>query len=169
VEIGKPVMISELKDTINIMPKEKSPGPDGWTQELFHKFFDIMGMDLLKAVEESCSTGYIPGALNATFYALIPKISKTINFNDFRPIALCNFAYKVISKIIASRIKEKLANCISIEQFGFLKDRLIFYVMGITQEWLHMAKMKKQNYVHFKTRFKKRLRQCQLEIPLITS
>jgi hypothetical protein len=91
VEIGKPVTIAELKETISNMPKEKSLGPNGWTQELFHKFFDILGVDLLKAVEESCSTGYIPGALNATFYALIPKISKPVNFNDFRPIALCNF------------------------------------------------------------------------------
>jgi len=149
VEIGKPITISELKETISDMPKEKSLGPDGWTQELFHKFFDIMGMDLLKVVEESLSTGYIPGALNATFYALIPKISKPINFNDFRPIALCNFYYKVISNI-ASQIKDKLANCIPIEQFGFLKDRLIFYVVGITQECLHTAKLEKQNSIILK-------------------
>jgi hypothetical protein len=78
------------------MPKEKSPGPDGWTQELFHSFFDIMGMDILNFVEEYRCTGQIPGDLNATFYALIPKISKPITFNDFRPILLCNFSYKVI-------------------------------------------------------------------------
>jgi hypothetical protein len=29
VEIGKPVSIAELKETISNMPKEKSPGPDG--------------------------------------------------------------------------------------------------------------------------------------------
>jgi hypothetical protein len=155
VDIGKPVSITELKETINIMPKEKSPGPDGWTHELFHNFFEILGEDLLNAVEESCITGYIPGALNATFYTLIPKISKPVNFNDFRPIALCNFAYKVISKIIASRIKDKLAKCISIEQFGFLKDRLIFDVVGITQECLHTTKLKKLNSVILKMDLKK--------------
>jgi hypothetical protein len=155
VEIGKPVSITELKDTIDNMPKEKSPGLDGWTQELFHSFFDIMGLDLLRAVEESRTTGYIPGALNATFFALIPKISKPTNFNDFRPISLCNFTYKVISKVIASWIKDKLANCISIEQFVFLKDRLIFYVVGITQECLHLTKMKKQNSVILKLDLKK--------------
>jgi hypothetical protein len=35
-EIGKPVSIEEIEFIINKMPKEKSPGPDGWTQELFH-------------------------------------------------------------------------------------------------------------------------------------
>jgi hypothetical protein len=42
-EIGKPVSIEEIEFIVNKMPKEKSPGPDGWTQELFHSFFDIMG------------------------------------------------------------------------------------------------------------------------------
>jgi len=35
VEIGKTISIDELKDIVFKMPTEKSPGPDGWTQELF--------------------------------------------------------------------------------------------------------------------------------------
>jgi hypothetical protein len=147
MEIEKPVLISELQDIINKMPKEKSPGPDGWTRELFHNFFDIMGEDLLNAVEESRNRGFIPGVLNSTFYAIIPRINKPEHFSDFRPIALCNFASKVISKIIASRIKDKLAGCISIEWFGFLKYRLIFDAVGITQERLHTTKTKTQNSI----------------------
>jgi hypothetical protein len=81
-----------------------------------------MGEDLHKAIEESRCTCFILGALNATFFALIPKVSKTNSFHDFRPIALCNFVYKVISKITASRMKDKLESCFSYEQFGFLKD-----------------------------------------------
>jgi hypothetical protein len=63
--------------------------------------------------------------------ALIPKESKPATFNDFIPIALCNFAYKVITKIIANRLKGKLASCIYAKQFGFLKDKLIFYAVGL--------------------------------------
>jgi len=57
---------------------------------------------------------------------------------------LCNFAYKVISKIIALRLKEKFVLCMSKEQFGFLKDILIFDVVGLAQEGLHSAKAKKK-------------------------
>jgi hypothetical protein len=94
-------------------------------------------------VEETRVSGFIPGALNATFFALIPKVRKPSSFNEFRPIALCNFAYKVISKIIANHIKDKLASCLSKEQFGFLKDRLIFDVVGLAQECFHTVKTKK--------------------------
>jgi hypothetical protein len=114
-EIGKPVTLKEVEEVVSKMPRDKSPGPDGWTHEIFHFFFDLMGEDLVKAIEESRITGHIPGALNATFFALIPKVSKPDTFHDFRPIALCNFVYKVISKIIASRLKDKLASCISSE------------------------------------------------------
>jgi hypothetical protein len=154
-EIGKSVTLEEVKETVSTMPKDKSPGPDGWTQELFQDFFDILGEDLHKAVEESRCTGIIPGALNATFFALIPKVSKPDSFHDFRPISLCNFVYKVISKIIATRMKEKLASCISYEQFGFLKDRLIFDVVGIAQECLHTAKSKKLSSIILKLDLKK--------------
>jgi hypothetical protein len=109
-----------------------------------------MGEDLVDVVEESRNTGFIPGVLNSTFYDVIPKINKPEHFSDFRPISLCNFGYKVISKIIASRIKDKLAKCISIEWFGFLKDRLIFDAVGITQECLHTANTMRQNSIFLK-------------------
>jgi len=114
-EIGKPLTLEEVEEIVSRMPKDKSPGLDGWTHELFQTFFDIMGEDLLSAVEESIRSGHILGALNATFFALIPKVSKPKYFHDFRPIAHCNFVYKVISKVIASPLKEKLASCISSE------------------------------------------------------
>jgi hypothetical protein len=137
------------------MPKDKSPGPDGWTRELFQDFFDIMGEDIHRVVEESKCIGHIPGAFNATFFTLIPKVNKPDSFHDFRPIALCNFVYKVISKIITTRMKDKLASSISYEQFGFLKDRLIFDDVGIAQECLHTAKSKKLSSIILKLDLKK--------------
>jgi hypothetical protein len=154
-EIGKPVTLEEVEEIVSRMPKDKIPGPDGWTQELFQNFFDIMGEDLLRAVEESRCSGHILGALNATFFTLIPKVRKPESFHDFRPISLCNFVYKVISKVISSRLKDKLASCISSEQFGFLKDRLIFDVVGIAQECLHTAKSKKLSSIILKLDLKK--------------
>ena len=68
-----------------------------------------MSSDLLKVVEESREAGRVNGALNLTFVALIPKQPKQPNpysFSEYRPISLCNFAYKVISKIIAGRMKQ---------------------------------------------------------------
>ena len=45
------------------------------------------------------------GALNHMLIGLIPKSNKTNNFSEFRPISLCNLAYKIVTKIILNRLR----------------------------------------------------------------
>lgn len=45
--IGKPVTLEEIESILKLFAKDKSPGLDGWTVEIFSAFFDIMGRDLL--------------------------------------------------------------------------------------------------------------------------
>ena len=65
-----------------------------------------------------------------------------IFFADFKPISLCNPIYKLISKIIAIRIKPVLSKALSLEEFGFLHDRQILDAIGITQKVVHSIKQK---------------------------
>ena len=50
--------------------------------------------------------------------------------------------YKLISKVIAVRLKPHLDTHISCEQYGFLKARQIVEPIGILQETLHTVKTK---------------------------
>jgi hypothetical protein len=70
------VTLNEVEDILKSFAKDKSPGPDGWTMELFLAFFDIMGKDLLEVIEDSRVNGYVLGAINSTFITLIPKKDK---------------------------------------------------------------------------------------------
>jgi hypothetical protein len=110
--------LAELEAILKLFKKEKSPGPDGWTVELYLHFFEIMGEDLLALVEETRLSGRISGSINSTFIALIPKTNKPQQFGDYRPISLCNLVYKVISKVIANIIKPILSKFLSEEQLG---------------------------------------------------
>lgn len=139
----KEIALEEVEKTLELFAKEKSPGPDGWTVELFLHFFDMMGDEILQMVEYTREQGHVSGALNATFITLIPKVSDPKTFGDFRPISLCNLVYKIVSKIIVGRLKPVLSKFITPEQFGFLEDHQIHDDVGITQELLHSIKCKK--------------------------
>lgn len=85
--------------------------------EFFKGLYEILGQDLLAVVDESKRNKMILPAFNSTFTALIPKDSPS-SFEDFRSISLCNVVYKVITKIIANRIKSILFTHIS-KSLGF--------------------------------------------------
>lgn len=51
--------------------------------------------------------------LNKTNVCLVLKVEYRTAINDFRPISLCNFVYKIISKLLASRLKQLLSKMIS--------------------------------------------------------
>jgi hypothetical protein len=113
--------LPEIKSILQKFKKERSPGPDGWTSEFFLHFFDLVGEDLLQMVEDSRIKGKVMGSLNSTFLVLIPKQQNSLTFSDYRPISLCNLAYKLISKVISNRLKPFLQKSISAQQLGFPK------------------------------------------------
>ena len=55
----------------------------------------------------------IPAVFNSTLIALIPKNDLPKYFEDFRPISLCNYIYKVIGNIISLRIRKVLDRYVS--------------------------------------------------------
>ena len=98
----KVVNLQEIQSILSLSKNDKSPGPNGIPVEFYRSLFDILGEDLLRVVEDSRKLGKIPVVFNTTFIALIPKIDHLKNFDDFRPISLCNYIYMIISKIIST-------------------------------------------------------------------
>lgn len=121
----KPITDEEIREVLFRMPNNKSPGPDGFTAEFFKASWSIIGKDFTTAVHSFFSKGFLPKGLNATILALVAKKDNATEMRDYRPISCCNVLYKVISKIIANRLKGTLSGCISCNQSAFVKDMLL--------------------------------------------
>lgn len=84
----------------------------------------------------------LPPKSNHTFLALTPKKPDANKCEDFRPISLCNVLYKIISKLIAKRLKPLLDGLISSHQNAFIPGRHISDNLVVALEVMHtMRKM----------------------------
>ena len=76
--------------------------------------------DVTKLVQELFGARSILKEVNATFLVLIMKVVGEDSMNQFRPISSCNSFYKIISKVLASRIIKVFPSIIAPRQSGFV-------------------------------------------------
>ena len=120
------ITVEELGKALRDMPNKKSPGTDGLTAD-FYKFFwgdikDIVFNSLTYAFENnSLSIEQKRGIL-----CIIPKKGKDLRrLKNWRPLTLLNTDYKILTKLLASRLQIVLPSLISRDQSGYLKGRYI--------------------------------------------
>ena len=87
-------------------------------------------------VRKSQNCSKIGGSTNLAFLALIPKEKDAKTFDRFRPISLCNIGYKIITKIMATRLNLSI---ILENQGGFIKGRKIWDNIILVQEAIHSS------------------------------
>ncbi|GAU23976.1 hypothetical protein TSUD_327770 [Trifolium subterraneum] len=120
------------------MNKEGAPGPDGFGVFFFQTYWEIIKQDVSNAVLEFFCTNWILPNFNSNTVVLIPKVQEADTIGQFRPIAMTNFKFKIISKILADRLALILPNIISKEQRGFIKGRQIKDCICLTSEAINM-------------------------------
>lgn len=64
--------------------------------------------------------------MNVALITLLPKCKNADKVSKFRPISCCYVLYKIISKILANRLKVVLESIIGKTQSAFVPSRLIF-------------------------------------------
>ena len=117
--------VDEIKNVVFSLGSNKAPGPDGMSAHFFKFYWNIIGGEVIEAITSFFRRGYMLKEINHSFIALIPKGNNAASVNQFRPISLCNVLYKIISKLLANRLKQVLNKLISPWQTAFIPGRKI--------------------------------------------
>ena len=116
----------ECVEVLKEMKCNKAPGNDGFTTEFYCTFWHVIGEDVLAALNEAYAIGELSASQKQGVITLIEKKEKdSLYVKNYRPITLLNVDYKILSKVLAKRIKEVLSGIIHTDQVGYMKDRNI--------------------------------------------
>lgn len=145
VDLCKPYSNEEIKTTLFHMGPTKAHGPDG-LPALFYHSLEFFWATAVRSLLEGRS---IADAFCDSVIMLIPKIARANHLKNFHPISLCNFLYKIASKVLANRLKLLLPVVIFEFQSAFVPDRLIIDNTLIAYESLHTIKQQRAKQPFF--------------------
>lgn len=148
-----PYVGSEVKDALDQMHPTKAPGPDGMSAIFYQSSWATVVSDVVERVLNILNNGAEVESINNTHVVLIPKKKICVTPSDFRPISLCNVIYKIVSKVLANRLKQVLPRLINESQSGFVPGRLITDNILVAHECFHYMRKKhkgKKGYLSLK-------------------
>ncbi|KAK9998773.1 hypothetical protein SO802_018376 [Lithocarpus litseifolius] len=135
---------SEVEKALKQMHPMKAPGPDGMAPLFYQHFWPTVNSIVIQTVLDFLNHGAAPPKFHETHIVLIPKTKNPERVTNYRPISLCNVAYKLASKVVANRLKLVLQDIICENQSAFVSERLITDNVLVAHEIMNHINRKKK-------------------------
>ncbi|KAL3699779.1 hypothetical protein R1sor_017801 [Riccia sorocarpa] len=114
---------NEIFHSLLLLPQGKSPGIDGMSPEVMRLLWPFIGRSFCAAGREFWLSGSLLPFFKDGLIFLLPKVENPATLGQWRPITLLNTVYKVLAKLLASRLALVLPTLVPREQQGFVKGR----------------------------------------------
>ena len=108
------------------MSNNKSPGNDGVTKEFYKTFWEDLKKPMCDSIKKAFHRGELSHSQKQATIKLIEKKDRDKKLiKNWRPISLLNIDTKLISKVLAGRLKNVLPSLITSHQTAYVNGRFI--------------------------------------------
>ena len=105
--MDKDITLEDIDEIIKDLKSDKSPGVTGFTNEFYREFNKDLNIWILNYIRYTYQEGTLLYMQRRGAITLIPKGEKDKrDLGNWRPITLLNTLYKLISAILAKKIKK---------------------------------------------------------------
>ena len=139
----------ELFTALKSMENNKSPGNDGLTKEFYIAFWTEIKNPFLASVQAASVKGELSTSQRQAVIKLTEKRDRGKRLiKNWRPISLLNIDMKLITKVLATRLKKVLPSLISPNQTGYVENRFIGESGRLISDMLEITKtLKKEGFL----------------------
>lgn len=102
--LESPFTMDEIDQIVADLPNNKSPGPDGYTNEFIKGCWPLVAEDFYKLFNAFYNGQICLRSINNSHIVLIPKKDGPQTVSDYRPISLLNTSLKLLTKLLVNRL-----------------------------------------------------------------
>jgi hypothetical protein len=150
-----PFSEADFYNAVKSVPRDKSPGPDGFGSGFYQSFWSLVKQDILSVFQEFCHGTLELDRLNRSYMVLIKKKRECCTPDSYRPISLLNCTVKFITKILASRLQHEIKSLVDQDQSGFVRKRCIADNFMYAADIIQCCKQRKRKVIILKLDFTK--------------
>ncbi|CAI5469664.1 unnamed protein product [Closterium sp. Yama58-4] len=136
----------EVKQALKELANDKSPGWDGLPKELFQRHWELLREPVMKMIGEFTASGKLPDVANEAVTILLHKKGAGTDIKNYRLITLLSGVYKLLAKVVATRMKAVLGQVISKEQYGFLPGRRLTDALSMVADMIEAGRNENRDW-----------------------
>lgn len=106
--LEQPFIADDIESALSQMCPTKALGPDGLQTIFFQRHWESVKERMIATCLYVLNQEGTIAPLNHTYIALIPQNNKPRKVTEYKPISLCNVIYRLVTKVIANRLKQIL-------------------------------------------------------------
>ena len=144
-KLDEAISLHELSLAVKSMKKDKVPGCDGLSIDLYEVIWEDIKDVFYNMTQYAMTHESMPPSSMKGVISLLPKKGKNpLLIQNWRPLTLLNNDFKIISKVLADRIRNVLPTIILDDQTGFMKNRQISATIRKTMDIIHNLELREK-------------------------